>query len=296
MGKEKNLKTSIAPNECSLKRWIAVILLGVLLGFVFLFPVILALHDGMETFMGTPVDVVTLLLPFITLFFGFVLSLKLVGKTSLKAFVLGTEQHVSRKSYLTLIILLFVGILLSCLPDLHNISPRSINYGDFFLMTLFLLLTLWMQTTLEELLFRGVFLRWTCKNNIGYTKKAFIACLVSTVLFALIHCFNTEVTSLRGLEIIPAICSYAIPGFAYYLVDMHYGSLLPGILLHWANNFVLAIMFSDEVASIHMPALLTVSGTHSGLKQLLSSLLCYIPVLLYILLDVRKNRSSASSL
>ena len=200
---------------------------------------------------------------------------------------------------MTILGLYLVGCVLAYLPLVGYIHPREINAGDFALMTVFMLLTVWEQSTWEELVFRGLLIRWACKNEIGFTKKSYIVAIVTSVAFALSHAQNPEVTSQRGIWVIVATASYGISGLMYFLVDLHFGSLLPGILIHWANNFMLTTLISGEVSSMAMPTLLVNttpdSGSGSALGLLVGKIIGWLPVILYMVWDAWKKKKAATN-
>ena len=154
-----------------------------------------------------------------------------------------------------------------------------------------MLLTVWAQTTFEELIFRGLLLRWACKNKVGYSKKALLVGVVTSIAFALAHATNPEVTTQSGLRVAMAIATYAIPGLVYFLADLHFGSLLPCIIMHWVNNFVLITVVSSEVTVIPMPTLLVDRTADTAEWGMLSTFLLHLPMLVYLLLTARKKKN-----
>ena len=287
-------KLQITPNECSTGRWIAVLAVALTVGFVLGSPLSTFMSNREDFFMGVAYADLFGVLFFVPLFVGMVLALKLLGKTSLKEFILGVGGKVNKKECLLVFGLFAGGFVLPHLLILNNIHLRGVDVGEYGFLVLFMLLTAWMQTTWEELLFRGLFLRWACKNKVGYTKKAMLAAVLSSVVFALSHVTNPEVTSQSGIDMLLAVLAYTIPGFVCFLADLHFGSLLPGIIIHWINNFVLFTVISSEVSVVSVPTLLADSTPNSAAWSLGSTALAYLPVLVYILLDIRKKRKAAA--
>ena len=130
----------------------------------------------------------------------------------------------------------------------------------------------------------------------GYTKKAVLAAVITGVAFALIHSGNVEVTSKSGIWVVVAMASYGVSGVMYFLVDLHFGSLLPGILIHWANNFMLTTLISGEVSSMAMPTLLVnttpASASGSALGMLVGKILLWLPIMVYMIVDARMKKKS----
>lgn len=292
-------KKYIAPNEASLLRWIATLAVGMVFSILLsplLVPVVRILKNG---FMGISREQFLEVLAWVPLFFGLVFAIRVVGKTSLKDFVLGVGGKVNRKECLILLGLYVATFWLTELPNLEHIHLRDAEPGRFALLFLFMLLVLWTQTTWEELVFRGLLIRWVCKNQVGYTKKAVLAAVITGVAFALSHSGNVEVTSKSGIWVVVAMASYGVSGVMYFLVDLHFGSLLPGILIHWANNFMLTTLISGEVSSMAMPTLLVdatpVSGSGSALGMLVGKILLWLPIMVYMIVDARMKKRAAAN-
>ena len=287
-------KKYIAPNECSLKRWIAVLVVGLAVGFALSTPFSILAQNQVDTFMGIRYSELFGQLCFVPLFWGMVFAVKVVGKTSLKDFVLGVGGKINKKECLSIMGLYAAGLLIYFLTLAGNIHLRGVNAGEFAFLVLFMLLVAWMQTSWEELIFRGLVIRWACKNKVGFTKKAVIASIVSSLAFALGHSANPEVMSQSGIRIAMAVISYAIPGMICYITNLHFGSLMPGLIIHWVNNFILFTLISAEVTAMPVPTLLVDTTPHTAELMLFGNILTNIPVLVYMILDMRKRRKAAT--
>jgi membrane protease YdiL (CAAX protease family) len=294
--KKRKEKKIIAPNEASLLRWIAVLLVGGVFGLL-LYVLMMPFMGGIENgCMGISLNQMIGFLIWVPLFFGLVIALKLVGKTSLKDFVLGVGGRVNIKEGLAVMGLQLAGFLITYLPSLRNIQLRDNAPGSFAFLFLLALLTVWAQVTCEELVFRGLLIRWACKNEIGFTKKSYIVAIVTSVAFALGHAQNPEVTSQGGIQVLLALTSYGITGFLFFFVSMYFGNLMPGIIVHWINNFVLSTVISAEVSVVDVPTLLMDTSPHSGAVMMISNLIPWLPLMVYICLDYRKKKKAAAAM
>ena len=271
-------KKVIAPNELSAGRWIGIAVVSAIVSIIVGMPLQPLLENTTDTVLGIPYSSFFGMLTFIPFFWITVLAIRFMGKTGLKDFLLGVGGKVDKKGCLTVLALFAIGIAASLLPTVTNIHLRGVGLGQFAFLFLFAALTTWMQTTWEELVFRGMFIRWACKNNVGYTKKAIIAGIVSSFIFALSHFTNPEVTSQRGLWIALAIFTYTLYGIAYYLVDLHFGSILPGIVIHWLNNFVLFTLVSGDVSAVPLPTLLVDATPFSIIITFVCTVITLLPI------------------
>ena len=288
-----NEKKCIAPNECSTVRWIVTLLVGSLIGMVGSVPLISLMNDTANSFMGIPYSSLFTILSFIPMMIGVVIAIKFIAKTSIKDFILGVGGKISKKMCLKVFILFTVGFYIPVLIVFYNVKANQVDPGQYFFTFIFMLLTAWIQTTYEEFFFRGIFIRWACKNSIGYSKKSMIALLLCSLLFMLFHITNPEVTTQTGIDIVFALLAYLIPGIAYFVADLHFGSLIPGIIMHWVNNFTLFTIINSNVSVVTSPVLFTDTTTATGGFLFLSTILTHAPIIIYIIIDVIRRKKTA---
>lgn len=287
-------KKHISPNECSLGRWIVVLLVGLVVGILPSIPLNAFLNNNTDTIMGIPYATFFGTLLFVPLFFGIVLSIRLIGKTSLKDFVLGVNGKINFKQCLIIAGVYAAGFATTHLFIIRNISLRGVKIGQFAFLVLFMLLVAWMQTTFEELVFRGIILRWACKNTLGYTKKALISTAIGSLAFAIAHAVNPEVTSQKGIFILLGVLTYAIPSLVYFWANIHFGNLMPGIIIHWVNNFALFTLISTNTGAVSVPSLLMDSTPQNAPWMFISTLIAHVPVMIYIIVDMIKRKKAAA--
>ena len=288
-------KKYIAPNEASAGRWIAALLISLAVGSVLGLPFADFLDDTENFVMGIPYADFFGLLAFVFLFWALVLAIRFVGKTSLKDFILGVGGSVDIKLCLRILGLYALGFAIPYLLTLGNLRVQTVDWGQFGFLLLFMSLVAWMQTTWEELLYRGLFLRWACKNKIRYTKRVPVAAVISSLAFAISHAANPEVTSQFGIYTVIAVISYTVPGFMLFLADLHFGNLLPGILIHWLNNFLLFTLLSSKLRAVSVPTLFIDTTDGGAIWSLVSNTLAYLPLLIYILWDRKKGKKVVST-
>ena len=293
---KKKEKKRIAPNEASLLRWIAAAVIGFIIGLAIALAIEGFLRSLPGSIMGVAFEPLYTMCQFVCYFIGFVIALKLVAKTSLKDFVLGVGGKINVKECLLILGLYIIGFLVLILQGLDAVHLRGVKAGEFAFLFVFMLLTAWTQTTWEELIFRGILLRWACKNQIGFTKKSVIVVVLTTVAFALGHVTNPEVTSQSGFDVVLAISAYAIPGVVFAVANLYFGSLMPGIIIHWINNFVSFTLLGTDSGAMPLPTLLVSDGGNSVsvASMFVGTLIPYSPIIVYILWDVWKKKKAAS--
>ena len=304
MKKEKKL---IAPNELSFGRWLAV--LAATLGFylvVFIVAVIVfpdlpkylgapGLEKETASILGLDVGTMLLFLSFIPAFVGFVLFLKVIGKTTLKEFILGVGGSLNKKSCLIVAGLFVLGFAISALTNISYIKLGNVEIGNYLFLIFFALVSVIFQISVEEFLCRGFFARWICKNKLGYSKRAFIAAIISSLIFAIAHATNSEMSAQNNtLNTVLMFLAYALSGFVYFLCDMHFGNLVPGFIIHWLNNFIIFTMFTYQSAAITSSTIFIDTTPSSGALTLLSVFITHLPLVVYIIVDsIRRKKLAA---
>lgn len=292
------MSKKINPNEASLIRWIATIIVGYILGgVVLLLPWILIKVIFPDFIVNSPfgfmASIIELIIPFFFLFLGTAIAIKWVAKTSLRDFLFKGSSKLKKKDYVIILSLYALGMIICQIPALPDTTLRGIEPGQFLLLFVFCSLFVWAQTSWEELIFRGIFIRYACKNDIKMSKKAVLWGWISSLLFMVIHGLNPEVLSQSGWQVIPAIISYAIPGMGLYFANIYYKSLVPGLLIHWLNNFVNFVLISGSITAGGSPSLFVDTSSTTGFKNMLACIIVYIPLYLYFAYQIYKKKKLA---
>ena len=293
------MSKKINPNEASLLRWTATIIIGYLLGTLLTLPWILLKIFYPNFLLNSPfgfmADFLDLMMNFVFLFLGTVIAIKWIAKTSLRDFILGEGGSVNKKDCLIVLLLYSVGFAIVLLTDISYISLRGLTAQEFLLLLLCGILLVWMQTSWEELIFRGIFIRYACKNDIKLSKKAVLFGIISSFLFMLIHITNPEVLSQSGFEVFGVLLTYAIPGFGFYFANIYFKNLLPGLLMHWLNNFTLFVFFSGPVTAGGSPSLFIYDAPISS-SDIFYTIFLYVPLYLYMGYQIWKQKKTSNTI
>lgn len=286
----------VAPNEASWLRWIAFIIVGLLIGAVISMPLEILIMIGpyflLQGVVGELLEPIRLFNNFVGMFIGTIISLRLVAKTTVREFIYGVGGKGCKKQNLLVLGLYLLGMVISALPFAGNFTLREVGATKYLVSLIVVILFTWMQTSWEEIVFRGVFIRFACKNNISNTKKAVVWGLISSIMFMLIHTSNPEVLNQSGLQVVLACLPYFLSGIGLYFADIYFKSLMPGLIIHWVNNFVSFTIFSSVVAVGGFPSLLVDNTPPTGLYYLVTTVLCYAPLYVYILVKELKKRKA----
>lgn len=107
------------------------------------------------------------------------------------------------------------------------------------------------QTTAEELFFRGYLLQWFSKA----TRNTWVLAAASGLLFGLPHLANPEVAAASGFGYLVALLTYFATGFALAVVSIRSGTIELAIGAHFINNFFNVVFLTVENSALGAPSL-----------------------------------------
>ena len=187
----------------------------------------------------------TILVSFIPLFLGTLLAYRYILKRPTKSLFSAFERYSWKRTW--------VGFAAFALISLvFGVGDLIINWDSYtwswdvarFLPYLIILLTLLpIQTTAEELFFRGWLQQWLDNGK----KKQWTISFIGGFLFALPHMANPEVA---GNELFFPIISYGSVGFMLAWVTYRDKTLEMAIGAHFANNFLTSLFVSTEDSAL----------------------------------------------
>lgn len=130
-------------------------------------------------------------------------------------------------------ILSFVGILLA--PEHYT---YNFNAKPFFILVAISMLLIPLQTSFEELLFRGYFMQ-----GLGIlAKNRWVPLLITSVCFGLLHGANPEVEKLGSIIMVV----YIGTGFFYGIITLMDEGTEIALGLHAANNIIAAFLVTTD--------------------------------------------------
>lgn len=290
-GKPKKVRKEWAENEAPFYRWLLAAILGIALGYcngiLLAFLTRLALSaltaSGNMPYLDAEQDLLIAMASFVGVFIGLWVGLRLLCRTSLRAFLFGRDRKVNVKVTLITGVLYLAGLGVSMLFVLPKLRLDPHPAGLVLLNLVFCLLLVWIQTTTEEILFRGFFLRAICKNEIPPMRKGLLIAVGTSLLFMAGHLANPEVTTMSGIGIVITASTYFFSGFFMFLADLLAGGLEAGVIMHWVNNFFCFVFLRNVVTALETPTIL-VDGSDDklGLVSLFSVLIAFLGPIVYL--------------
>ncbi len=167
------------------------------------------------------------------------------------------------------VVLIAIGIFMSPEDYIWNFKPLP-----FFILVLISFLFLPIQTSMEELLFRGYLMQ-----GFGtWFKKSFVALLLTSVIFGLLHGLNPEVEKLGWISMVYYIGTGLVLGI-FTLMDE--GTEL-ALGFHAANNIVAAVLVTANWTVFQTDALLIDTSEPSVGWEMFVPVLILYPLVLYI--------------
>ena len=284
-------------NEAPLWRWIIAVLLsllaGTVLGWVLGAEVssLPLLQDGCYLAPERP------LLAGIAVFLGILLvfcfTLRMICRTSLRAFLFGGGRKPEWKKAWITGALFFAGLILVQIPLIKNITFDQSAVMTAPVNILFCVLFLWIQTTTEEILFRALFLRIPYGDQVPQLPKGLPAAILSSLIFMCAHLYNPEITTQSGIGILLTAATYFAMGFFMFVSNLLAGGTECSLVLHLLNNFFCFVFVRAEVTALLTPALFVDHTPHgTGLQQFLSTLFVFVMPIVFL---IRSSRSTNST-
>lgn len=281
-------------NEASLWRWLLAVACALFVGSIVgavLTKIVEALPflaDG--AYLAPERELLSGIASFAGIFLMFMVFVKVFCKTKLRDFLFGAGRKPDIKitAYIGLIFIL--GFILSCFVDLKYTSFECDDMKLWVINLVVCLAFLWIQTTTEEILFRGIFMRIFHGNEVPTLKKGIWPAVLSSLVFMSLHLFNPEVTQRAGAEAVFVAVTYFISGLCMYLPNLVVGGMEAGMLIHFLNNFMCFTVIKQEITVMPTPTLFVDhTTTDSGFMTLIMTLILYLPILVFSLLALTKK-------
>ena len=217
----------------------------------------------------------TVLISFLPLLAATLLAYRIFLKKNIKSLFTNKEKYSYKRTWigfasLALISGAFGAIDLILNWDSYTFSFKASAFLPYLLIALALLP---MQTTAEELFFRGWIQRWLDNGK----KKQWSISILSGAIFSLPHLANPEVA---GNEILFPIISYGATGFMLAWVTYRDKSLELAIGAHFANNLLAALLVSSQDSALPSVSLLTVPEVPWGPAALVSVIM--VPIFIWL--------------
>ena len=199
--------------------------------------------------ISTNLGLVLMMLPFITGLITAILLLRPLHKRSFAEVVNGTKTIRWNRAF-TGFAIWFVIMAIYFIVD-YTVDPSNyvlqFNISAFLPLLLISALLIPLQTTFEELLFRGYL-----GQAIGaWTKNRWLVMIIPAILFGLMHIANPEVKE-YGFWI--AMPQYIMFGLVFGLITVLDDGIEVSMGLHAANNIFASLMITNKASALQTEA------------------------------------------
>lgn len=216
-----------------------------------------------------------LLIPFIFVFFAVILCVKLLFKRPILT-VFTARKRFDWKRFFTAFGLWGTVLSIALIVSISTGQPIDLNFDPttFFLLLLISVFLIPIQTTAEELMFRGFLMQAFGK----IFKKGWVSILLTGSLFGLLHWANPEVALIGNILLLYYIGTGVFLGL---LAVCDNGMELP-MGYHAINNIFASVILTNDWQAFHTDALfIDRSGPVFGWESWLT-LIILQPTLLFI--------------
>lgn len=188
---------------------------------------------------------------------GLWIGVRFIHKRKFRTLITGEERVNWKKVIWGFVVFTGLFLITSGADFLFNAADytwNNVSFTQFAFLLLVVLLFVPIQTTVEELLFRGLLLQWIGKK----LKNPVLLAMVVGVIFGALHFANPEMDDsaiLVGLD-------YLLAGFALTFIAVKTGSLELSIGAHAANNMMIFLLFTyDNSVAGDIPSLFRIIDT-----------------------------------
>jgi len=217
----------------------------------------------------------TILISFLPLFIATLLAYRIFLKKNIKSLFTSRDAYSYKRTWIGFASLALISSAFGSFDLILNWDSYTFSFkASAFLPYLLIAFTLLpIQTTAEELFFRGWIQRWLDNGK----KKQWSISILSGAIFSLPHLANPEVA---GNELIFPIISYGATGFMLAWVTYRDKSLELAIGAHFANNLLAALLVSSQDSALPSVSLLSVQEVAWGPAALVSVIM--VPIFIWL--------------
>jgi membrane protease YdiL (CAAX protease family) len=204
-----------------------------------------------------------MMLPFVASLVFTLILIKLLHKRTFSETVNGTKKiRIGR--FLTGAVVWGILMAVYLLGD-YLLNPGNytlqFNLLNFIPLLLISLLFIPIQTTSEEILFRG----YLTQGVAGWTRNRWLAILIPALLFGLMHCSNPEVAEFGFWLAMP---QYIFFGFVFALIAVLDDGIELSMGMHAANNVFLSLFVTHSASALQTDAVFEQHQINPGKETL----------------------------
>ncbi|MEK5522790.1 CPBP family intramembrane glutamic endopeptidase [Heyndrickxia sp. FSL W8-0423] len=179
--------------------------------------------------------------------------------------------------------LLALFLIIDLISNPNDYYMQDFQLSNFLLLILISLILTPVQTTAEELLFRGFLLQFFAK----FTKSPIVLSLIIGGIFGILHFSNPEMEN--GAFWIGV--DYIVTGVILTYVTIKTNSLEATIGAHAANNVFISLFIASNNSAVgHLPSLFF---TNNNEATAITTLLSILPSILFMYIMIRSSNKNS---
>ena len=215
-----------------------------------------------ELFQQSPVplQIIALLSTFVLGFFTLLFVVKVIHKRPIESLITPNRKFSYSRFFHGFIAFListtFVTVLGYFLSDSGEIK-LTFNSDSFLILLLVACTLLLIQTSFEELFFRGYLLQF-----LGLKIRNWSLIIATSAIFTVFHLANPEIEAYGGVWLI--IAAYLLPGLFFAAIALWDNRLELSLAAHFANNFFVLTILAPEVSALPGEAIFTITGIETA--------------------------------
>lgn len=204
--------------------------------------------------------------PLVLAFFMLVIFIKLIDKKSIQQIINGTSKIRWRRYFVgagvwTCLMIISLGISYLLNPSVFILQ---FNISSFIPLLILSFLFLPFQTAFEELAFRG----YLAQGIVAFTGSRWLALIIPSVLFGLLHIANPEVKEFGFAIMMP---QYILMGLMFGLISIFDDGIELAMGIHAANNIFISLFMTHPSSAFQTAAVFRVTEVDpvSGLIEII---------------------------
>jgi membrane protease YdiL (CAAX protease family) len=217
-----------------------------------------------------------ILISFVFVFFAIILVIKYLHRQDFFSIITSREKLDWNRIRFSFVIWSFFTVMTTLIMYYFNPSDFTYNFElvPFLILVVVGTLLIPIQTTVEELVFRG----YLMQGFANLSKNRWFPLLMTSLIFGLMHLFNPEVSKLGNIIMV----YYIGTGFLLGIMTLMDDGMELALGFHAANNLVGALLVTSDWSAFQTYSILKdVSEPEAGLDIILPVVVIY-PLLLII--------------
>ena len=192
--------------------------------------------------------------PFLFWFLGLFVAIRFIHKRKFISLMTPNRKIDWKRigfGFITFFVILGLTSIIDCLLNTEDYSFNHVSVSDFLILFVLVLVLTPIQTTCEELFFRGYLMQFLGK----WVRIPFLLSLIAGSIFGALHFTNPEM----GYSPLLVAADYLLTGFIWCYITVKTNSSELSIGAHAANNMLLGWFITmDDSAMGNLPSLFIV--------------------------------------